>query len=150
MAHNISRKKMFRRCSLILILVASFSGHTLALEITPGEWELTVKQNVSGMPLGIPTQKHRECFSDEDPIPTSFLKARQCDVMEQRVRHRTVYYKINCFTEHGSVINEGKIRFSSLKITGDSKSDLGDVAGQKTVLRYKFTGRRIGECSLKE
>jgi hypothetical protein len=130
-------------------MIVSFSANVLALEITPGEWELTVKQNVSGMPVGVPTQKHRECFSDDDPIPTSFLKARQCDVIEQRVRHRTVYFKVNCFTEHGSIINEGKIKFSSLKVSGDSKTDLGEVAGRTSVLRYKFTGRRIGECSLK-
>ena len=140
---------MFIRIGLMLAGLSGFFTNATALEITPGEWELTVKQNVSGMPVGVPIQKHRECFSDDDPIPTSFLKARQCDVIEQRVRHRTVYFKINCFTEHGSVINQGKIRFSPLKIVGDSKTDLGEVAGRTTVLRYKFTGRRIGECSLK-
>jgi len=111
-----------------------------------GEWELVVKQNVSGMPVGIPETHYRECFTEADPIPTSFLKARSCDILEQRVVHRTVHYKINCFTENGSIINEGKIRFGSRKITGNSKTDLGDVAGKTTVLRYKFTGRRIGEC----
>ncbi len=139
---------MITRCNLIIVILISFTGKALALEVTAGEWELTVKQNVSGMPVGVPTQKYRECFSDDDPIPTSFLKARQCDVIEQRVRHRTVYYKINCFTEHGSVINEGKIRFSSFKISGTSKTDLGEVGGRPTILGYKFTGRRMGECSL--
>ena len=139
---------MFKQYSLILAMVASLCSNASALEISAGEWELTVKQNVSGMPVGVPTQKYRECFSDEDPIPTSFLKARQCDVIEQRVRHRTVYYKINCFTENGSIINKGKIRFSSFKISGTSKTDLGEVAGRPTILGYKFTGRRIGECSL--
>ena len=140
---------MLLRYSLILAMLTGFSANVMALEITPGEWELTVKQNVSGMPIGVPTQKHRECFSDDDPIPISFLKARQCDVIKQHVRHRTVYFKINCFTENGSIINEGKIKFSSQKISGDSKTDLGEVAGLATVLGYKFTGRRIGECSLK-
>ena len=131
------------------ILIASLilsSTQTTALDMVEGEWELLVKQNVSGMPVGIPPVHVRECFTEEDPIPTSFLKARNCSVIDQRVVYRTVHYRLNCFTEHGSIINEGKIRFGSRKITGSSKTDLGDVAGKTTVLRYKFTGRRMGEC----
>ena len=119
---------------------------TTALDMVEGEWELVVKQNVSGMPVGIPPTHYRECFTEADPIPTSFLKARSCDIIDTRVVHRTVHYRINCFTENGSIINEGKIRFGSRKISGNSKTDLGDIAGKRSVLRYKFTGRRIGEC----
>jgi hypothetical protein len=131
---------------LVLLLMLLLSNQLTALDMVEGEWELVVKQNVSGMPVGIPATHYRECFTEADPIPTSFLNASSCDVIEQRVVHRTVHYRINCFTEHGSVINEGKIRFGSRKITGSSKTDLGDVAGKTTVLRYKFKGRRIGEC----
>jgi len=133
--------------SVSLIGIASYS---YALDIVPGEWDITVKHSVSGFPVGSPPQKFRECFSDADPIPTSFLQARSCDVIEQRVRHRTVYYRVNCFTENGSIINEGKIRFSASKITGNSKTDLGEVAGRPMVLRYKFTARRRGECTLNQ
>jgi len=122
------------------------SAQLMALDMVEGEWELVVKQNVSGMPVGIPPVHVRECFTEDDPIPTSFLNARNCTVIDQRVVYRTVHYRINCFTEHGSIINEGKIRFSPRKIKGSSKSDLGDVAGKTTVLRYKFEGRRVGEC----
>ncbi len=131
---------------IILIPLVFSSAHTFALEIVEGEWELVVKQGISGMPVGIPPIHIRECFTDADPIPTSFLNARNCDVIEQHVVYRTVHFRVNCFTEHGSIINEGKIHFTSRKITGSSKTDLGDVAGRKTVLRYKFTGRRVGEC----
>ncbi|MGD8784154.1 MAG: hypothetical protein PVF28_00305 [Thioalkalispiraceae bacterium] len=137
---------MIIRRFLIFSVLLLTSLQLNALEMVEGEWELVVKQNVSGMPVGIPPTHHRECFTEADPIPTSFLKARSCDVIEQRVVYRTVHYKINCFTENGSVINEGKIRFGARKISGSSKTNLGDVAGRNTVLRYKFKGRRIGEC----
>ena len=114
--------------SAITTLLFLYANQVSALDLTEGEWELEVKQTVSGMPVANPPISIRECFTEADPIPTSFLNARSCHVMEQRVRHRTVYYKVNCFTEHGSVINEGKIRFGNFKITGSSKTDLGDVA----------------------
>jgi len=137
----VSIKRLFLVLSLSLT-----STQGVALDMVEGEWELEVKQTVSGMPIRIPAMHYRECFTEADPIPTSFLKARNCDVIDQRVVYRTVHYRINCFTENGSMINEGKIRFGSRKISGDSKTDLGDVAGRNSVLRYKFTGRRIGEC----
>jgi hypothetical protein len=136
---------LIKRSVLLLLLIFS-SGQLSALDMVEGEWELVVKQNVSGMPVGLPPVHYRECITEDDPIPTSFLKARSCDIIEQRVVHRTVHYKINCFTENGPVINIGKIHFGPRKITGSSKTDLGDVAGKTTVLRYRFTGRRIGTC----
>jgi hypothetical protein len=134
-----------KRWSFVLFMLV-WSAQASALEMVEGEWELLVKQTISGMPVGVPPTYYRECFTQADPIPTSFLKARSCDVIDQKVVHRTLHFRINCFTENGSVINEGKIRFGSRKISGSSKTDLGDVAGRNSVLRYKFTGRRIGEC----
>ena len=128
------------------IIILLLTPPIYAVDIVEGEWELTVKYTVSGMPISNPAEHHRECFTQDDPIPTSFLNAQNCDVIEQRERYRTVFYRLNCLTEHGSVINEGKIHFTSMKINGDSKTDLGDVAGKTTVMRYKFTGRRLGDC----
>jgi hypothetical protein len=137
---------MYIKRSLFFLLLIIFSGQLSALDMVEGEWELVVKENVSGMPIGIPPAHYRECFTEADPIPTSYLEARNCDIIEQHVVHRTVHYKINCLTKNGPVINIGKIHFGSRKITGSSKTDLGDVAGKTTVLRYRFTGRRIGAC----
>lgn len=139
---------MLLRAGCIIIGTFCLLQVANALEIAAGEWELSVKQNVSGMPAGIPVQKYRECFSDNDPIPTSFLQARNCHVEEQKILHRTVHYRVNCFTDNGSIVNIGKIRFGDFKIKGSSKTELGDVAGKTMVIRYSFTGRRLGECTL--
>ena len=131
---------------LFVISLMLLTSSVAAVDIVEGEWELTVKYTMSGMPISNPVEHYRECFSQEDPIPTSFLNARNCQIIDQHIRYRTVYYRLNCFTEHGSIINEGKIHFSAMKIYGDAKSDLGEVAGRNSVLRYKFTGRRLGDC----
>lgn len=135
------------KASLLLFLFLMTTSHSHALDMVEGEWELTVKYTVSGMPINTPAKRYRECFSQEDPIPTSYLQAQSCHVLDQRTRYRTVYFRLSCLTDEGSVINEGKIHFSAMKIRGDSKIDLGDVAGKTTVMRYKFTGRRLGECN---
>ena len=144
MGINKSVKLKFYRFSTTLLLL--LSCHAFAVDIVEGEWELTVKYTVSGMPVNNPAEHYRECFTQEDPIPTSYLNAHSCQILEQNTRYRTVSFRLNCETEHGPVINEGKIHFTPMKISGDSKIDLGDVAGKTTVMRYKFTGRRLGDC----
>ena len=134
------------KSGLMTLLFILLTSQVYAVEIVEGEWELSVKFTMSGMPISNPAEHYRECFTQEDPIPTSFLNARNCQVIDQHSRYRTVYYRLNCFTENGSIINEGKIHFTSMKISGDAKTDLGDVAGRNSVLRYKFTGRRLGDC----
>jgi hypothetical protein len=129
-----------------LLSMFLLAGQLHALEMVEGEWELTVKYTISGMPISNPEEHYRECFTQDDPIPTSFLNARNCEIIDQHTRYRTVYYRLNCFTENGSIINEGKIHFTSMKINGDSKTDLGEIAGRNSVMRYKFTGRRLGDC----
>lgn len=128
------------------LLTLQVSLSVQAIEFQGGEWELTVKQMVNGMPVSREATIYRECLTPTNPIPTSYLRAQRCDVLEQRDRHRTVFYKMSCYTDNGSLINEGQVRFGSFKITGDSKSELGQVAGRPMVMQYKFEGRRLGEC----
>jgi len=44
------------------------------------------------------------------------------------------------------MINEGQVRYGSFKISGESRSDLGEIAGRPMVMHYKFEGRRLGDC----
>jgi hypothetical protein len=121
------------------------TSSSMAYEFTPGEWEFEVRYTVSGMPSNMPKQTFRECM--QQPVPTVFLKARSCDYVQVKQRGRTVHYKVNCFTENGTLINEGSVRYSGSNARGSSRSDLGDVAGRNSVLRYKFTGRYLGVCT---
>ena len=128
----------------LVYLLTSITAY--AIEFTEGEWELSVRQGVKGMPTGMGVTTWRECLTQSNPIPTQYLQARSCDVLDQHAVYRTIKYKMSCYGEHGTFFNEGKIHFVANKVTGDSKSDIGDVAGQHIVVRYKFEGRRIGEC----
>lgn len=135
------------RNSFILLLLL-ISCPVFAADFTPGQWEFSVRYTISGMPAAVPTQKFEQCLTEANPVPTVFLQASSCDVLEQQKLHRTLHYKVNCFTRDGTLVNEGEVRFSGGKARGKSKSDLGDVAGRNSVLRYKFTGRYIGACQL--
>jgi len=133
-------------CSLVGGIFLLLAGSVSAVEIVEGEWELTVKYTISGMPVNKPAEHYRECITKAHPFPSSYLQARSCQVLDQHERYRTITYSLNCLTEHGPVVNTGKIHFTSMKIDGESRIDLGEVAGRNSVMRYRFTGRRLGDC----
>lgn len=139
---------MHRFVQLVFVLLVSLftSLPAYALDFKEGEWELSVRQSITGMPTGMGVITWRECLTQSNPIPTRYLKARSCDVIEQHAVYHMLNYKMSCYTENGSLINAGKIHFTGLKVTGKSKSDMGEVAGRNMVVRYKFEGRRIGDC----
>lgn len=117
-----------------------------AVDFPDGEYEIAVSQGIKGLPGGMGSFKWRECLTKERPMPTKYLQAQSCDVLESKTLYRTLHYKMSCFNEHGSYVNEGQLRFSNTKINGKSKSEMGDVDGESVVIRYKFRGRRIGYC----
>lgn len=132
---------------LFITLVSLFiSMRASALEFKEGEWEFSVRQGIKGMPSAIGVTVWRECLSQEHPIPTLYLQAQSCDVLEQHAVYRTLRYKLSCYTEHGTITNEGKIHFGDMEVKGDSKSNFGDVAGRNMVVRYKFEAKRLGNC----
>lgn len=140
------RYRLLAQLFIFTVTYLSASLSAYALEFREGEWELVVSQSVKGMPAGMGETQWRECLSKSNPVPTLYLQARSCDMLEQHAVYRTLRYKMSCYTDHGTLTNEGKIHFGDFKVSGNSKSDVGEVAGEKTVVRYRFEGRRIGDC----
>lgn len=131
---------------IILSVLLSKSFLVMAANFTDGVYEIVVTQGMKGMPGGMGSYRWRECLASDKPMPTKYLQAQSCDVLELKTLYRTVHYKLSCFNPNGSFINEGKLRFSGTQINGKSKSNMGAVDGESMVMRYKFRGRRIGNC----
>jgi len=129
-----------------LLLLASTNSVQAELKFKPGKWQLTLSQSLQGMPGGFQKLRWEECLSQADPIPKAYLQARSCDVQEQNAVYRTLHYKMSCFTEHGTLTNQGKFHFGDFRIEGVSKSDMGVVDGRDMIVRYKIEGRRVGDC----
>lgn len=131
---------------LLTVTLLSASLTAYAADIRQGEWELMVKQSVNGMPSGMGGFEWRECLNQAHPIPTAYIQARNCDVLESHVVYHTLHFKMSCYSENGTITSEGKVRFGDLKMDGDAKSGVGSAAGNNMVVWYKFEGRRIGDC----
>jgi hypothetical protein len=135
------------RQAFLALLLISFTISGEALELQEGLWQLTVRQTLRGMPVGNHALHYQQCLTRDKPIPTVYLKPKSCDVIEQQERHGKLSWRISCFTEHGTVVNEGFVNYQGRRLKGRSQSDLGEVHGRSTVLGYSIDGVRVGECT---
>lgn len=130
----------------IISLFCAISLSALAMDFREGEYEITVTQGVRGLPGGMGSIKWNECLTSDRPIPTRYLQAKSCDVLESRTLYHTLHYNMSCFGENGTINNEGQIHFDNARLSGRSKSDMSSVNGEKLLARYKIKGRFIGDC----
>lgn len=139
---------MWQNKLLTLLLLWHVPAAVMSADfVAGGQWEFSVKQDISGLPMGIATVIYSECLNDQQPIPQSFLQASRCDVSSIKTLYHTVSWKMTCDTDNGRVYNEGKINFRDLKASGESRSYAGNTLGRDTTVRYKFTARRLGDCN---
>lgn len=135
---------MYRSIFFSLMICTAFGAQ--AFELQAGLWRFQVTQNIGGMPLGDGALRFEQCLSKNDPIPTAYLQAQRCDVLERDEKPGKLHWRISCFTDHGTVTNEGFLKLNGRRLRGRSQSDLGEVQGRHTVMRYQLSGTRIGQC----
>lgn len=136
---------MHRYALVLLLFALPLASHASALQ--EGLWQIQVTQNIGGMPVDKGALRFEQCLTARDPIPTAYLQPRSCRVLEREEKYRKLHWRISCFTEHGTVVNEGFVRLQGRRMRGRSQSALGEVAGRQRVLRYQLSGVRIGECA---
>lgn len=131
---------------VFLSILCAFTFSAQAMDFRDGVYEISVSQGVKGMPGGVGRFTLRECLTGDKPIPKKYLQGQSCDVLESKTLYHTMHYKLSCFNVHGTFGNEGQLHFSNTQIYGKSKSIMSAVDGISMVVRYKFRGRRIGNC----
>lgn len=140
----MQRNRLLRVVFISIFLAVSLIAQ--AMDFQDGEYEIVVRQGVKGLPGGMGKLKWRECLTKDKPIPTQYLQANSCDVLELKTVYHTLHYKMSCFNENGTIVNAGRIYLGNTQLSGKSKSEAGGVPGESIMVRYKFRGRRIGNC----
>ena len=128
-------------CALTLLAAAPAAAE--GLPITPGLWEITSKNSMTG-------REHvgQECMADAVFDPSAMAKdADGCSLDNETVSGNTISYDMNCTDG----INEGEVTgHFSFTIDGDQGSGRTDmtfkVNGQTMSMSQEMSARRIGDC----
>lgn len=137
---------------LIVFLIALLTAAVTPIFAAPaamqeGNWELTMKMDMTGMPFAMPPVVVNHCYTKQDlqdmkkTIPSASGK-NECETKDVNVAGDKVTWKIQCkdgTTGSGEMVQKktsynGTMTMESAKSKGASK------------MVYHMSGKRTGEC----
>ena len=143
---------MFKKINFIftvMCVVFLFSMNSFALDFNPGEYQITSKIKMQGMPSGMPAQTITECVSEQDPIPKTDSSDQGCEVHNMKQNGNVITWEMECNQEGQKITSQGKMIYSGDSFEGTITTKMGPQAGNM-VVTTEITGERTGSCKNSE
>ncbi|MDH3662186.1 MAG: DUF3617 domain-containing protein [Alphaproteobacteria bacterium] len=113
------------------------------LPITPGLWEMTTQNPMTGTDV-----VRQECMTEAVFDPSHMIgKERGCDVSNQAVSGNTVDYDMTCQDPSGQGAMQAHFSFTIDGDQGNGNVDMSfDMGGQTMKMNHKVSAKRVGDC----
>ncbi len=137
--------------SLLAAMVLSGIAHAAAPNMKEGMWELTMKMEMPGMPVGMPPQVMQKCFTGkdlEDPrrtVPSGGPGDSGCQVTDYKMQGNTATWNMACKGE-GAMTGSGSITYSGTSYTGTNRMTMTE-GGNSQAMTMHYSGRHLGACA---
>ena len=112
-------------------------------DIRQGQWEITTKMEMPGMPTSIPPVKNTQCLTDKDFVPENSQPGQECKFPETKVTGNTVTWTMECEGQGGKMKGTGEITYSGDTFKGTMKIQMPQANMEMT---SHMDGKRIGDC----
>ncbi len=123
------------------VMLWSPVGIAHAQNMKEGQWEITMKMEMPGMPMQMPPQTYTHCLTKKDLVPQKTERGQECKLVKQDVKADTVSWVIECKTPEGPAVSEGKVTYKSETFDGVVK-----VKHSGMEMTQKLNGKWIGPC----
>jgi ubiquitin len=141
---------MSRRSTTTSSLLGAMLAATLAAaahaNMQEGNWEVTAKMEIVGMPFAMPPTTHNQCVTKKDLVPDMAQQDQSCIVQEQKVVGDTVSWRIQCKGKDGTMDGEGRIKYAGKTYTGEMQMRMKDRSGEVTTMKTSMQGKHTGAC----
>ena len=131
---------------LMLASLAFAMPALAAPNLEEGNWEITTKMEMAGMPFAMPPMKHNQCMTKKDAVPDSSQKGEDCTVTDQKITGDTVSWRVQCKGRNGTTDGEGKITYAGKSYEGAMQMKMTSKKGEVNVMKLAFQGRHTGPC----
>ena len=130
------------------VAAAAFATPALAQQpnLTEGNWEISTKMEIPGMPFQMPAQKHNQCITKKEFVPDQSDKNRDCKMSDQKVSGNTVSWKMYCKGKDGITEGEGKITYNGGSYDGQMTAKMTPPKGEAMTMKMSFAGKHTGPC----
>jgi hypothetical protein len=136
------KKLLFASVILFITISISFAGSVPNMQ--EGNWEITTKMEIPGMPMNMPPMKHTQCLTKKDLVPQSSQPGQECKFTQIKVADNTVTWIMQCSGGHGGDMKgNGKITYSGNTLKGKIEMTMPQSNMKMT---SHISGHRIGDC----
>jgi hypothetical protein len=123
-------------------------GHA-ATGMQAGMWEITTKTEMPGMPMAIPPQTMRHCYTQKDVEDGKGAVSRgsddkNCQVKDYQLKGNGATWTLECRGEN-AMTGTGTMTFGANSYTGGMKMKM-EQGGQTMDMTMSWSGTRVGEC----
>jgi hypothetical protein len=118
-------------------------AHGASLNLREGEWEITMKMDMPGMPMAMPAQVMSRCITKKDlanPVPGPQAGDGRCKVSDHRMQGNTATWKMACAD---GTTGSGTATYGDTSYTSTMTMMQG---GQPPAMTMHQNGRYLGAC----
>ena len=138
--------------NLIALQCALYCTPSLAAEMSPGLWEITLESRVAGQPGFAPEPfRLRQCLSAADARDPSALLgsmanpgASGCTYTNKAYSGNNFRFSMQCVGTF-AIQSQGEVSFTADTMSGNITA-VANVGGEKTELSNKVSAHRLGGC----
>jgi hypothetical protein len=135
-------------CCVALAPLACAAGGSVDMQ--PGEWSITMKTNMEGLPFKMPPMTFKQCLNGKDLVPKSSTAPGQtqgpnCEFTDQKIVGNTVSWSVYCTEQRGTTKGKGSVTYSGTTFSGSS--DVVMTSGsQSQNVKTELSGKWLGPC----
>ena len=112
-------------------------------DMREGQWEITTKMEMVGMPMDMPPVTNTQCLTKKDLVPENSQPGQDCTFPETKTTGNTVTWKIECKGQGGEMKGSGELTYSGDSFKGTMELQMPQSNMEMT---GRMEGRRIGDC----
>lgn len=138
---------MLRKICIALFLVVSLIWVTsIQAEMKEGQWEITTKVEMKGMPMQIPATTMKQCVTKKDPVPQKQEKGQECKMKDQKIVGDTVTYTMECKSADSTMVSNGKMTYKTNTFDGATDTMVKTKGQPDMKMLSTMSGKYLGPC----
>ena len=131
---------------IVMSLFTIFATPALATPaFQAGEWEITTRTEMPGLPFAAPAITTRQCLTLRDRIPQGKDATGGCSVVNQNSSGDTVQWTMRCDSPDGTTEARGEVTYSGTTMSGISHITTSG-RGETVHMTSHMSGHRISPC----
>jgi hypothetical protein len=136
----------YGRSAILCLLLTAPAAAMAVPNMEEGNWQVTIKMEMVGMPMAMPPQTINQCLSKKDDVPDMGQGDQKCYLKDHKVEGNTVRWQMQCKGQQGTMDGAGRITYSGKTYEGTMQMKMTEAGGEAMAINYQMQGKHTGPC----